>query len=129
MKNEFAEVMQTRTDADLIKILNSTRGDYQTDAMDAAKLEFDRRNLSEQQISTIKENIKQEDQVNEVKANEPLGSSWKALSFIFPGIIQIMFAGTFKRDGYDRKYKDLIKFTLYGYAFYIECIILLVIFE
>jgi hypothetical protein len=127
MDNEFDEVMRKRTDSDLIRILNSATGDYQSAALEAAKREFERRSLSETQLNTIKQEIEQKNQADDAKANEPLGTGWKILACIFPGIIQLMFAGVLKADGYDRKAKEMFKWTLYGLVFYFGLIVLLVI--
>jgi hypothetical protein len=36
-----------------------------------------------------------------------------------------MFSGTYKADGYDRKAKQLVRWTLYGFGFYFGFIILM----
>lgn len=119
MANEFDDVMRSHTDAELIRILEGPPDDYQPSALESAKREFTKRNLSEGQIDTAKQEIVQKSAVDEAKANEPLPTIWKVLTFIFPGLIQIMFAGTFKADGYERKYRELVKWTLYGFFSYI----------
>jgi hypothetical protein len=127
MNNEFEEVMRKRTDADLIRILNSAPGDYQPAAFEAATNEFARRNLSEVEIITAKQEIKQNQQLDESKASEPLGIGWKIFAAICPGIIQVMFAGTFKADGYDRKAKEMFRWTLYGVGFYVGFFVLMIL--
>jgi hypothetical protein len=125
MENEFDEVMRKRKDIDLIKILNGPPDDYQPVALEAARREFERRSLSDVQITTATQEIIQEQEVDEAKANAPLGAFWKILSFIFPGIILLMLAGIFKADGYKRKSKELVKWTLYGFGFYVGIIVLI----
>jgi len=125
MNNEFDDVMRKRTDADLIRILNSPAGDYQDTAVEAAKRELDNRNLSETQVITAKQEIEQVRKIDEIKANEPLGIGWKIFVAMFPGIIMLIFAGTFKADGYDRKAKEMRRWTLYGFCFYFSLAILL----
>jgi hypothetical protein len=125
MENEFDEVMRKRADADLIKIVNGPQDDYQPAALDAAKREFERRNLSEEQITIVKQEIKQEQEIDEAKANTPLGVILKIIAFILPGIILLMLSGIFKAEGYDRKAKELVKWTLYGLAFYIGLIVII----
>ena len=127
MENEFDEVMRKRTDADLIKILNGPPDDYQPVALEAAKNEFERRNLSEAQISTAEQEIFQEQAIDETRANAPLSIFPKVFAFIFPGILLLMFAGTYKADGYDRKAKELVKWTLYGMGFYIGLVVLTIV--
>jgi hypothetical protein len=125
MENEFDEVMRKRADADLIKIVNGPQDDYQPAALDAAKREFERRNLSEEQITIVKQEIKQEQEIDEAKANTPLGVIPKIIAFILPGIILLMLSGIFKAEGYDRKAKELVKWTLYGLGFYIGLIVII----
>ena len=127
MENEFDEVMRKRSDADLVKIINGPPDDYQPVALEAAKREFDRRSLSETQIAAVKEEIVHEQEVDEAKANVPLGVAAKILAFIFPGIILLMFAGTYKADGYDRKARELVKWTLFGFGAYVGFIILMIV--
>lgn len=119
--------MSKRTDAELINILNSPSGDYQQAALEAAKRVIDSRNLSQEQITTAKLEIEQKQTVVEAKANEPLNVFVKILSFIFPGALLLMFAGTFKADGYERKGREMVRWTFYGWAFYGSVIILMII--
>lgn len=122
--NEFAGVMSKRTDAELIKILNSAPGDYQPAALDAAKSEFDNRGLSHEQITLAEQEIADIQLHVDSKAAEPLRAGWKALCFIIPGIPVLLIAGTLKADGYDRKAKEAFRWTLYGFIFYIGLIII-----
>ena len=125
MENQFDAVMSKRTDVDLIKILNSPEGDYQPAALEAAQREYDKRNLSTEQIVVAEQEIEQKQQTDEFKANEKLSSNGKIFAFLFPGLLLIMFAGTYKADGYDRKAKELLRSTFYGWGFYIGIIILI----
>jgi len=129
MNNEFDEVMLKRTDAELVKILNSAPGDYQDAALEAAKREFERRSLSEAQVTNVKLEIEQGQRLDEAKANEPLGIIVKILSFIFPGVLVLMLAGTFKADGYERKGREMVKWTLYGMGFYFGFAVIVMILE
>jgi hypothetical protein len=129
MENEFDAVMAQRTDAELVAILNSNPGDYQPAAMEAAKRVFNSRNLSQEQVATAKQEIEQNQLRDEAKANEPLFIGIKILAFIFPGILVLMFAGTYKADGYDKKAKELTKWTLLGFGFYFGFALLIVLLE
>jgi len=127
MENEFDEVMRKRTDADLIKIVNGPLDDYQPAALEAAKREFEKRNLSEAEIISVKQEILQQKEIDETKANTPLGAGLKIIAFIFPGIPLLLMSGLFKADGYDRKAREMVRWTLYGVAGYAGLIILIMV--
>jgi hypothetical protein len=118
MPNEFEAAMFNQTDADLIRIISSEPGDFRPAAVEAAGRELSRRNLSEVLIIAIKQDIEHKQRLDRFKAKQPLGTGLKILSCIFPGIIQLMFAGMFKADGYDRKAKEMLRWTMYGLGFY-----------
>ena len=127
MENKFSSVMSQRTDADLLKIVNEQRNDFQPEAVEAAEIELKLRNLSNEKIQEANQENEFKNKIAFEKSNLKLGSVWKTLTFIFPGIIQIIFAGTFKADGYDRKARELSKWTVYGFCFYFGLVILIII--
>ncbi|HTE00508.1 MAG TPA: hypothetical protein VK668_14540 [Mucilaginibacter sp.] len=127
MANDFEEIMGKQTNAALIKILKSEPGDYQPAALEAAQNEFNHRNLSEEKITAVKQAIEQEKQLEENKANESLGIGWKILTFIIPAIFTLILGGTLKADGYTRKYKELVRWTLYGFGFYVGLFVLMAV--
>jgi len=127
MEDNFVEIMAQRTDAELLKILKEQRDDYQPDAVLAAEIEFKKRNLSEDQIKTATKEIEIDKKIVLDKANKKLGGGWKTFAFIFPGLLLIIFSGTFKADGYDRKARELVKWTLFGLAFYFGLALLIII--
>ena len=118
MDSEYDSVMAKRTDAELLQIVQGPPDDYQPAALEAAKREFGKRNLSKQQVDEISEQIEQKSRIEDAKANEPLPVILKILAFIFPGIIQIILGGIYKVEGYTKKFSDLVKWTLYGFFFY-----------
>jgi hypothetical protein len=125
MDNQFTNVMAQRTDAELLKIVNELRSDYQPDALGAAEKELSKRNLSTLQIQEASKENQIKHKIDAEKATTKLGGGWKTLAFIFPGIILIIFSGAFKADGYDRKARELTKWTLYGIGFYLGLIVLI----
>ena len=127
MANKFTGIMSKRTDAELIKIVNEQRNDYQPEALEAAEQELQMRNLSSEQVQEAVQENETKKQIETEKANVKLGSGWKILSIIFPGIIQVIFAGIFKVDDYHRKASELTRWTLYGFGFYIGLAILIAI--
>jgi hypothetical protein len=128
MENDFTSIMLKRSNIELFKIINSSEGDYQEAALTAAINEYQKRNLSSEQINSVEKTIEIQNKVETEKANMPLGTGLKILTFILPALFQIILSGTYKADGYDRKAKELVKFTLYGFCFYGVLILLVLIF-
>src|SRR5476651_2727168 len=129
MENQFAEKMAGLTDAALLVIVNERRGDYGPDAILAAEKELSGRNLSPELLErAVRENELVKETILD-KANEPLAPFWRGLAFMFPGVLALMFSGTFKADGYDRKSKELFRATLYGIGFYVILIVVISIFN
>ncbi len=118
MNNEFEAVMAKRTDAELLVIINSPVGDYQPLALEAANREFEKRNLSNDDIASAVTEIKHKERNVEAKSNEPLNIIAKIVAFLFPGLLVVLFAVAYKAEGYTRKYKEMIRWTLYGLCFY-----------
>jgi hypothetical protein len=124
MQFNFKQTMQETSDAELIKIVTLERDNYQEEAVLAAETELAKRNLTPEQVAAA-ENINEEQQQIQIrKANTPLDVHWKVLTFIFPAIIQIILSGAFRSEGYDRKARELVKWTLFGFGFYIALILL-----
>ena len=115
MANDFTEVMAKRSDSELLEIVTKLKDDYQPEAVAAAELEIKNRNLSTEQIENAENEIKEKEISLSEKENEPLGTGQKILFFIFFwGVIPWGMAGTFKANGYLRKYKDAWKYMKYG---------------
>ncbi len=120
MENKFSEVMSKRTDSELIEIVAKFENDYQPDAVKAARIEISKRNLSTAQIENAKEEIRINELSQQAKEDESLEIGQKIMFFIFFwGIIPWAIAGTFKANGYSRKYKDAWKFMKYGFLGFI----------
>ncbi len=70
----FAEAMARHSDAELVEILTQRRDDYQPDALAAAEMELEKRNLTTEQVEQAKQSVELKIQQ---RANEPLGAGWK----------------------------------------------------
>jgi hypothetical protein len=125
MESQFDDVMRKRTDIELIKIVTGPPADYQPEAFNVARREYYRRNLSEAELAIAQQEIQYTRAVDEAKANTPLETIYKILAFIFPGILLLMLSGLFKADGYDRKAKEMVRWTLYGFGFYVGLVVLI----
>ena len=127
MTNNFSQIMSERSNAELLRIVNEERADYQSEAIEAAEKEIDKRNLSTEQIESATKEIKNKKQIDEGKANEPLGIGWKIFAMLCPGLILILFSKTFSAEGYFRKSKELVRFTLYGLGAYFGLFVLMIL--
>lgn len=76
MENRFTSVMAERSNEELMDILLTKRSEYQHEAVDAARCELRRRNLSHEQIEEITDMIHQRQQLEE--ARKARTQSWLA---------------------------------------------------
>ena len=114
MTNNFDLVMAGRTDAELLKILNSPEGDYQPAAVESARNEFAKRNLSVEQVAIAEQEVEADNKIIAEKANLPLGIGWIIIILLFPGIAVLVLYFVIKDLGYDRKSKEMFRWFLYG---------------
>ena len=128
MNLDFDKTMKQMSDAELIKITNTDRNGYQEAALLAAENELRQRKLSQEQISVAIEHNEQQQALVDAKANAPLEIQWKILAMIFPVLFQLIISGIFKGDGYHRKSRELLKWTLFGILLYIVLILSMKIF-
>ncbi len=112
---DFKAVMKEQTDAELMRILSVREDLFLPEALQAAKAEFNHRNLS-QNANIIS---KEADEAVQARAAAPLDKHLKFLAFFFPGIVQLVFIDVFEADGYHRKAAELSKWTLFGTGFYL----------
>lgn len=127
MSVEFTETMKEATDAELIKIVYTEREHYQLAAILAAEAELQQRQLSQEQIQVLKTLQEEQQQVQHATAAAPLDVHWKVLSFLFPGILQLILSGLFKAEGHERKANELVQWTVGGFSFYLGLAALLTI--
>lgn len=118
MPRSFIELMSQKTDEQLLQIL-ARPGDYQSEALEAARNEVDKRNLSSDRIESVKKEVVIEQKQSAEKASMPLEGGYKALSFFLPGVIPMMLSTALRTNGYEKKASDLLRWTFYGIAFYI----------
>jgi hypothetical protein len=126
MGNDFVLVMQSRSDDELIRIVTTDRENYQPIAIEAAEIEFKKRNLPADLIEKVKKETLSQDMEEIKRSIEPLAISWKILTFFFPGIINIIVSEVLHSGGYTRKSAELSRWTVFGLLFYAAIIILLV---
>ncbi|MBI3235578.1 MAG: hypothetical protein HYZ42_16320 [Bacteroidetes bacterium] len=124
MENSFTKAMTQRSDEELLKITTEQRNDWQEEAVLAAEHELTKRNLSLGEIEmAMRKNAHQNKQIED-KANEPLETVWRILTFLFPAIFTFILSTGLRTGGYERKADELNRWTYYGIGFYILIIIL-----
>lgn len=128
MKGDFTKIMEQKSDSDLLEIVTKLKDDYQPEAVVAAQNEIEKRNLTGTQIEQANLEIDEKEKKNFERENEPLGAGQKILFLIFFwGIIPWAMAGTFKADGYTKKYKDAWKFMKIGIGIFVGIPLLLIL--
>jgi len=83
MTNNFIDVMEQKSDSELLEIVTKLKDDYQPEAVFAAQNEIENRNLSTQQIEKAHSEIKEVEKAKFEKENASLGAGQKVLFFIF----------------------------------------------
>ena len=110
MSNDFKNIMQSRTDLELYKIITLNYKDYLLEAVQAAKTEFKKRTISEDGIKRLKKQLKFEKRILKGNQKEHLEPFQKLMFFmLFWTIIPWYLAGIYKTSGYDNKYLEAWK--------------------
>jgi hypothetical protein len=127
MSYNFTELMSKKTDEELITILSARRDEYSEAAIDAAEIEFKKREISLDKIEIVKVEqtaIKEKESAN---ANEPLEKDIKRLAMIFPLIARLMYAEKFRKEGFDRKLEEMTNAYFYGRLLFVGIIIVIIV--
>ena len=117
--------MEQRSNAELLQIVTTNRDSYEPEALEAARIELDKRQLDSAQVAEAQQKIDAEERDFQDRKNEPLGPGFKMLTFLLPGLINIFIARTMKAEGYEKKWKDGWRWTSYGVVFYVAIAILI----
>lgn len=125
MENDFAEIMSKLTNAELLEIIEVKSDEYEPEALAAAKNELKQRNITKLDTYLAKREIQEKENVKAEQANIPLANSGKIFSFFFPGWGILFVARALKAEGYEHKYRDIWRYTLFGVTFYILLFIIL----
>jgi hypothetical protein len=118
MSISFTELMSQKSDEQLLKIV-ARPADYQPEALEAAQREISKRNLSTDRLEVAKKVVIQEEEILTAKSKLPLEGVYKALAFFLPGIILLMISSALRTNGYEKKASDLVRWTVFGFGFYI----------
>lgn len=123
MANPFTGVMAERSDLELIAIVTTQRDDYQEEAVVAAEAEIAARNLTFERRHEAEAEVRRADVARAKRASKSLDGTWKALLFFFPGLLTLAAAHKYKMSGYDRKWEDAKRWSLYGLCFYVALLL------
>ncbi len=123
---DFADKMAELSDAQLLEIINEQSFNYKPEAVEAARIELGKRNLSKEQIESIYLQKEIERRIEYEKENVEVDLIWKVLAFIFPHIFDILVI-IFHSMGHVGIAKQLRKWSKYGLMFYIGLVIILLI--
>ncbi|MCD8031683.1 MAG: hypothetical protein LUF85_12900 [Bacteroides sp.] len=118
--------MKTKLDEDLVRIIYIEKEDYHPEAISAAETELSVRQLNESHIQQLIDTLEDAKLIKNTKVNEPLTWKVRVWVFIFPFLFNFFLAFIYKADGYDKKTREVWKWTLYGVCFY--CILILLMF-
>jgi uncharacterized RDD family membrane protein YckC len=113
MKNDFTDVMATRSDEELIKIVTLERGNYEPDAILAADFEMASRKLDITSVTEVTEKVIEEDMKIVETSRNAVSTGirftnfiidffvWSYLAYIFKGLIIVNSADSSGR-GYNQ---------------------------
>lgn len=126
--NKFATVMGEKDDVELIRVVTSARNDYQPEAVIAAEEELKKRNVSasmyQEFTSKVEKLIEAEKNTEKIKRKLPLPGWIKVVAFLFPFLLFIVIGIGLAMFGYQKRGKELCKWTFLGLAFYLMIIML-----
>lgn len=158
MTKDFTEIMGQRSDKELAEILTTKRDEYKEEAINAALIELDKRNLDVNNFVTV-EQMRVAEKAKSPIAKQDKKFNWlhKFFSFFFPGyasftlrlvityilempytpivsvpltiILQVLIFQEFKKRGYDRFAVDFKNWTLNGWIFFAGLAVLIYLLE
>ena len=153
MTKDFTEIMAQRSDKELAEILTTKRDEYQADAINAAQVEFDKRDLDVNNFVTLSE-MKAVEKTKELIPKHEQKFNWlhKFFAFFSLGYIyyiwdliskyvfeipilavlglpitiiaQVVLFKEFKKKGFDKLALDLKNWALNGWIFYVGLAVL-----
>ena len=119
MTLNLSNIMGQKTEDELINILTLDRDDYTENAIETAKIEFEKRgfNLEKYEKSYLKY-LELKKNLNE-NANKPLEKQTKIIGMILPYISIYMYKKEFQKNGFERKIRELYTASNIGIILYI----------
>ncbi len=114
--NPFQNLMQAKSDEELVEIVSHNPEDYQRAALEAAEDELAARNLTHEDLARNTEAIDNRNFLADQKANEPLEWYWWVPAILFPGLFLLVVNLNLKEKGYHRKARQLNRISLYTFG-------------
>src|ERR1044072_7962046 len=107
MAIDFLEVMEQRTDEELIAILTARKEDYTEPALTAAKIEFDKRRIPGGIVQKIEEKQMKRKETEISRAAEPLEKDVKIVALLVPSLARALYKKKFAEGGYEKKLAEM----------------------
>ncbi len=125
VKNEFEDVMKTRTFAELTEIVKKKRDDYQPEAVAAAEAELEKRKADGEKWEAPPKEEPERKLSPAEKAILPLPLFWKIITLLLPGLLNLTMAERLRKEGFKKQCDDLWSWFFYGLLFYVGLLVLL----
>lgn len=120
MKSDFFEVMSTRTDQELVKIITVHRNDYQPEAVIAAEKEIEKRKIDISKIEEIKDEIEIKEFENKLTESKTVNSLIRFLHMVVDLIMFFIIAFVFSLIiGFLIPNIESVNENLFGYGLFL----------
>ncbi len=110
--------MAQRTDAELLEIAAGSEDEYQTAALQAARAELARRDLTEEQVRAAADQNAEMAAAVRAKAEAPLRLRWIICVLLFPMPLYLLVSTALRAEGKTRKARELVRLTWLGMGAY-----------
>ena len=124
--NKFSTVMAEKDDIELIRITTSEKKDYQPEAVEAAENELKKRKISALMYEDFTNKV--EKRIENEKLQMTLPKWIKVVVFLFHAILFFIIGFGLIMFGYQKRGKELCKWTFFGCILYFTIIIIIKLF-
>ena len=124
----FDEVMARHSDAELLEIAASTEDTYQAEAIETAKVELAKRNLTPEEKETAEQDLQTKAAERRASEREPLGAR-AIVPLLFPGFGYLLVAAALRSQGKKRQAEEMRFYGLVGVGLWGGVLLLLVLWS
>lgn len=121
--------MAGKTDLELVEICGPAKNEYQESAIEVARAELDKRQLSEEELRRLEREIRIRRKQESSRIRIPLELHLRLFCFLFPGLVYLLIRRGLVQSGMDRKLKQAKTLSLYGLGFYTSIILIWMILD